>query len=70
MIELPIGSCQSSPCGACQCVMTRRIRFVNKVRERRFRELALFNSRIHRAGAKAAVEPGFIDESRKSAAAD
>jgi hypothetical protein len=50
--------------------MTRRIRFVNKVRERRFRELALFNSRIHRAGAKAAVEPGFIDESRKSAAAD
>jgi 2,4-dienoyl-CoA reductase-like NADH-dependent reductase (Old Yellow Enzyme family) len=41
--------------------------FVNKVRERRFRELALFNKSIHLAEAMAAVEPGFVEESRKNA---
>jgi 2,4-dienoyl-CoA reductase-like NADH-dependent reductase (Old Yellow Enzyme family) len=44
--------------------------FVNKIRERRFRELALFNKRVHLAEAMAAVEPGFVEESRKSAAVD
>jgi hypothetical protein len=42
----------------------------HKVRERRFRELALFNKRVHLAEAMAAVEPGFVEESRNSAAAD
>jgi 2,4-dienoyl-CoA reductase-like NADH-dependent reductase (Old Yellow Enzyme family) len=44
--------------------------FVNKVRARRFHELALFNKGVHLAEAMAAVEPGFVEESRKSAAAD
>jgi 2,4-dienoyl-CoA reductase-like NADH-dependent reductase (Old Yellow Enzyme family) len=41
--------------------------FVNKVRERRFHELALFNKSVHLAEAMAAVEPGFVEESRKNA---
>jgi 2,4-dienoyl-CoA reductase-like NADH-dependent reductase (Old Yellow Enzyme family) len=44
--------------------------FVNKVRNRRFGELALFNKTVHLAEAMAAVEPGFVDESRKQAAAE
>ncbi|HUN27336.1 MAG TPA: hypothetical protein VMU67_13605 [Steroidobacteraceae bacterium] len=43
--------------------------FVAKVREGRFAELALFNKAVHLAEAMAAVEPGFVEESRKSAAA-
>jgi len=34
--------------------------FVNKVRARRFRDLALFNKTVHLAEAMAAVEPGFV----------
>lgn len=41
--------------------------FVNKVRDRRFHELALFNKSIHLAEAMAAVEPGFVEEGRKNA---
>jgi 2,4-dienoyl-CoA reductase-like NADH-dependent reductase (Old Yellow Enzyme family) len=41
--------------------------FVNKVRDRRFHELALFNKSVHLAEAMAAVEPGFVEESRKNA---
>ncbi len=44
--------------------------FVNKVRAGRFRELVLFNKSVHLAEAMAAVEPGFVEESRNSAAAD
>ena len=44
--------------------------FVQKVRARRFRELVLFNKTIHLMEAMAAVEPGFVEESRKNAAAD
>jgi 2,4-dienoyl-CoA reductase-like NADH-dependent reductase (Old Yellow Enzyme family) len=44
--------------------------FVNKVRDLRFRELALFNKKIHLAEAMAAVEPGFVEESRKNATTD
>lgn len=44
--------------------------FVNKVRDLRFRELALFNKKIHLAEAMASVEPGFVEESRKNATAD
>jgi 2,4-dienoyl-CoA reductase-like NADH-dependent reductase (Old Yellow Enzyme family) len=44
--------------------------FVNKVRQGRLRELALFNKATHLMEAMAAVEPGFVEESRKSAAAD
>jgi 2,4-dienoyl-CoA reductase-like NADH-dependent reductase (Old Yellow Enzyme family) len=44
--------------------------FVNKVRARRFDELALFNKTTHLAEAMAAVEPGFVEEGRKNAAAD
>jgi 2,4-dienoyl-CoA reductase-like NADH-dependent reductase (Old Yellow Enzyme family) len=44
--------------------------FVNKVREGRLRELALFNKAVHLMEAMAAVEPGFVEESRKNAAAD
>jgi 2,4-dienoyl-CoA reductase-like NADH-dependent reductase (Old Yellow Enzyme family) len=44
--------------------------FVNKVRERRFRELVLFNKKVHLAEAMAAVEPGFVEESRKNEARD
>jgi 2,4-dienoyl-CoA reductase-like NADH-dependent reductase (Old Yellow Enzyme family) len=40
--------------------------FVNKVREGRFNELALFNKQVHLAEAMAAVEPGFVEESRKA----
>jgi 2,4-dienoyl-CoA reductase-like NADH-dependent reductase (Old Yellow Enzyme family) len=41
--------------------------FVNKVRERRFHELVLFNKSVHLAEAMSAVEPGFVEESRKNA---
>jgi len=44
--------------------------FVNKVRDLRFRELALFNKKVHLAQAMASVEPGFVEESRKNATAD
>ncbi len=44
--------------------------FVNKVRARRFDALALFNKRVHLAEAMAAVEPGFVEESRKSGASE
>jgi 2,4-dienoyl-CoA reductase-like NADH-dependent reductase (Old Yellow Enzyme family) len=44
--------------------------FVNKVRAGRYRELALFNKTTHLMEAMAAVEPGFVEESRKNAAAD
>jgi len=44
--------------------------FVNKVRTRRFQDLALFNKRVHLAEAMAAIEPGFVDEARKNEAAD
>ncbi|MEJ0004870.1 MAG: hypothetical protein WDM77_00350 [Steroidobacteraceae bacterium] len=44
--------------------------FVQKVRESRYRELVLFNKTIHLMEAMAAVEPGFVEESRKSAAAE
>jgi 2,4-dienoyl-CoA reductase-like NADH-dependent reductase (Old Yellow Enzyme family) len=44
--------------------------FVNKVREGRYRELALFNKTTHLMEAMAAVEPGFVEESRKNHAAD
>ena len=44
--------------------------FVNKVREGRYRELELFNKMAHLVEAMAALEPGFVEESRKNAAAD
>jgi 2,4-dienoyl-CoA reductase-like NADH-dependent reductase (Old Yellow Enzyme family) len=44
--------------------------FVNKIRDRRFHELALFNKSVHLAEAMVAVEPGFVEESRKSATAE
>jgi 2,4-dienoyl-CoA reductase-like NADH-dependent reductase (Old Yellow Enzyme family) len=47
--------------------------FVNKVRAGRFEDLVLFNKHIHLVEAMeafAAAEPGFVEESRKSAAAD
>jgi 2,4-dienoyl-CoA reductase-like NADH-dependent reductase (Old Yellow Enzyme family) len=44
--------------------------FVNKVRDRRFHELALFNKSTHLAEAMAAVEPGFVEEGRKNATAE
>jgi 2,4-dienoyl-CoA reductase-like NADH-dependent reductase (Old Yellow Enzyme family) len=44
--------------------------FVNKVRAGRTRELVLFNKAVHLVEAMAAVEPGFVEESRKSSAAD
>ncbi len=44
--------------------------FVNKVREGRVREMALFNKTVHLMEAMAAVEPGFVEESRKNAATD
>ena len=44
--------------------------FVNKVRARRFKDLALFNKTVHLAEAMAAVEPGFVEEGRKNDAAD
>ncbi len=42
----------------------------NKVRAGRLRELALFNKSIHLAEAMGAVEPRFVEESRKTAEAD
>jgi len=44
--------------------------FVNQVRAGRFRELALFNKHAHLMEAMAAVEPGFVEESRKSTVPD
>ena len=44
--------------------------FVRKVREGRLRELRLFNKNVHLAEAMAAVEPGFVEESRRNAAVD
>ena len=44
--------------------------FVNKVRNGRIRELALFNKHVHLAEAMAAVEPGFVEQGRKVVAAD
>jgi 2,4-dienoyl-CoA reductase-like NADH-dependent reductase (Old Yellow Enzyme family) len=44
--------------------------FVNKVRDGRFHELALFNKAAHLAEAMAQVEPGFVEESRNNATAD
>jgi 2,4-dienoyl-CoA reductase-like NADH-dependent reductase (Old Yellow Enzyme family) len=44
--------------------------FVNKVREGRYRELVLFNKTQHLMEAMAAVEPGFVEESRNNEAAD
>ena len=41
--------------------------FVNKVRERRFNDLALFNKATHLAEVMAAVEPGFVEESHRNA---
>jgi len=40
--------------------------FVQKVREGRYRDLVLFNKTLHLMEAMAAVEPGFVEESRKS----
>ena len=42
----------------------------NKLRRGQYRELALFNKSIHLKEAMEAVEPGFVEESRKSDAAD
>ncbi len=44
--------------------------FVNKVRAGRYRELSLFNKSTHLMEAMAAIEPGFVEESRKNQAAD
>jgi 2,4-dienoyl-CoA reductase-like NADH-dependent reductase (Old Yellow Enzyme family) len=44
--------------------------FVNKVRERRFSDMALFNKTVHLAAAMAALEPGFVEEGRKNEAVD
>jgi 2,4-dienoyl-CoA reductase-like NADH-dependent reductase (Old Yellow Enzyme family) len=47
--------------------------FVNKVRDGRFSEIALFRKQVHLADlgeAIAAEEPGFVEQSRKNAAAD
>lgn len=44
--------------------------FVNKVRAGRHRELTLFNKTLHLAEAMEALEPGFVEESRKNAAAE
>ena len=44
--------------------------FVSKVREGRYRDLELFNKTTHLMEAMAAVEPGFVEESRKNEAAD
>jgi 2,4-dienoyl-CoA reductase-like NADH-dependent reductase (Old Yellow Enzyme family) len=44
--------------------------FVNKVRRRRFHDLALFNKQVHLAEAMEAVEPGFVEEGRNNAAPD
>ena len=44
--------------------------FVNRVRAGRFGEIVLFNKAAHLAEAMAAVEPGFVEEARKSGAAE
>jgi len=47
--------------------------FVAKVQARRFGDITLFNKRVHLAEMMAAIEegePGFVEESRKAAAAD
>jgi hypothetical protein len=44
--------------------------FVNKVRTGRFDDLVLFNKHTHLMEALAAVEPGFVEESRKNTAED
>ena len=44
--------------------------FVNKVRTGRFDDLVLFNKHTHLMEAMAAVEPGFVEESRKNTTAD
>lgn len=47
--------------------------FVKKVREGRFRDIALFDKRAHLAEAMEAIaaeEPCFVEEGRKNAAAD
>ena len=44
--------------------------FVAKVRAGRFAELALFNKTTHLMEAMAELEPGFVEESRKSAVSD
>jgi 2,4-dienoyl-CoA reductase-like NADH-dependent reductase (Old Yellow Enzyme family) len=44
--------------------------FVEKVRAGRYRELVLFNKTAHLMEAMAAVEPGFVEESRKNETAD
>jgi 2,4-dienoyl-CoA reductase-like NADH-dependent reductase (Old Yellow Enzyme family) len=43
---------------------------VRKVREGRFGELALFSKATHLMQAMAALEPGFVEESRKNTVAD
>lgn len=44
--------------------------FVDKVRAGRFQDLVLFNKHTHLMEALAALEPGFVEESHKSTAAD
>jgi len=47
--------------------------FVNKVRDGRFHEIALFNKHTHLAEAMQAIaesEPGFVEEGRKNTTAD
>jgi 2,4-dienoyl-CoA reductase-like NADH-dependent reductase (Old Yellow Enzyme family) len=44
--------------------------FVSKIRDGRYRDLELFNKTTHLMEAMAAVEPGFVEESRKNEAAD
>jgi 2,4-dienoyl-CoA reductase-like NADH-dependent reductase (Old Yellow Enzyme family) len=44
--------------------------FVNKVRDGRYSERALFDKRIHLAQLLSAGDPGFVAESHKSTAAD
>jgi len=45
--------------------------FVNKVRDGRFRELALFSKRVHLMEAMAALEGGgFVEEGRNNLAPD
>jgi 2,4-dienoyl-CoA reductase-like NADH-dependent reductase (Old Yellow Enzyme family) len=44
--------------------------FVNKVRDGRLHEVALFNKAKHLAEAMAQIEPGFVEESRKNATVD
>ena len=44
--------------------------FVDKVRAGRYRDLALFNKAVHLVEAMSAVEPGFVEESRRTGPAD